>query len=242
MENIELQDLTPVFGRNDRYSPWWLVGGICLVMTVGGSMNACGFGGDSWKEEVLLHDGSKIIVERSQTYGGRHELGQPSPIKEHAITFTLPGSSKIITWASEYSEDIGRTNFNLLALHILNGTPYIAVEPNLTLSYKKWGEPNPPYVFFKYDGKGWHRISIEEFPAEFKNINVTINTLAYGKQLATQGLAPEATVKKLNSSLTQAEYKTIVRTPLDHWKPRPEHKGPKAPNPIAPPTTTDGAQ
>jgi hypothetical protein len=29
-----------------------------------------GFGGDSWKEELLLHDGSKVIITRSQTYGG----------------------------------------------------------------------------------------------------------------------------------------------------------------------------
>jgi hypothetical protein len=35
-----------------------------------------GIGGDSWKEDVLLHDGKKLIVERSQTYGGRHEIGQ----------------------------------------------------------------------------------------------------------------------------------------------------------------------
>ena len=37
--------------------------------------NACaglfGFGGDSWKEEVLLHDGAKIVVKRSLSYSGR---------------------------------------------------------------------------------------------------------------------------------------------------------------------------
>jgi hypothetical protein len=27
-----------------------------------------GFGGTSWKEEVLLHDGSTFIVKRSQSY------------------------------------------------------------------------------------------------------------------------------------------------------------------------------
>jgi hypothetical protein len=203
-------------------------------------MNAYGFGGASWKEEVLLHDGSTLTVNRSQSYGGRHEIGQPQPIKEHTITFLLPGSDKRITWTSEYDEDLGRTNFNLLALHILNGTPYIVVEPNLILSYNKWGRPNPPYVLFKYDDREWQRIAIEELPAEFKNINLVINTLAYGKQLDSQGLASAETVKKLNSSLTQKEYKTIIRTPIDYGPPRPEYKGPKAPHPIIPPATTDG--
>jgi hypothetical protein len=74
-----------------------------------------GFGGDSWKEEVLLHDGSRIIVERSQSYGRRHEVGQSPPIKEQDITFTLPSTSKTIEFKSEYGEDIGRANFKLLA-------------------------------------------------------------------------------------------------------------------------------
>jgi hypothetical protein len=206
---------------SDRHVLLRLCKTICLVLTLGVSMNAYGFGGDSWKEEVLLHDGSKIVVTRSQSYGGRHEIGQPQPIKEHTISFMLSNTKETITWTSEYGEDIGRTNFNPLALHVLNGTPYVVVEPNLKLSYNKWGRPNPPYVFFKYDGKAWQRITLEELPAEFKNINLVINTLAYGKQLDSQGLASAETIKKLNSNLTQEEYKTIHRTPLDHWKPRP---------------------
>ena len=77
---------------SDRRGLLQLCKTICLVLTLGVSMNASGFGGDSWKEEVLLHDGSTIIVKRSQSYGGRHEIGQPPPIKEHTITFMLPNA------------------------------------------------------------------------------------------------------------------------------------------------------
>lgn len=231
-------------GMNNRHVWLQLFNAISLVLTMGVGINAeaglLGLGGDSWKEEVLLHDGSKIIVERSQSYGGRHEIGQPPPIKEHTITFTLPETNKTITWVSEYDENLGRTNFNLLALHILNGTPYLVVEPNLMQSYNKWGRPNPPYLFFKYDGDTWQRIPLEEFPATFQKINLVINTMAHGAKLKDQGLVSSEVVKKLNNSLTQKEYKSIVRTPLDHWKPRPEHKGPKAPNPIIPPGKADG--
>jgi len=222
--------------------------GLLLMMGVSMSADAgwFGFGGDSWKEEALLHDGQKVIVERSQSYGGRHEIGQPSPIKEHTISFTLPNSNKTITWTSEYGEDVGRANFNLLALHVLNGTPYVVAEPNLILSYNKWGSPNPPYVFFKYDGKTWQRIPLSEFPVEFKTLNVAISMPwdIRGKEVKFDkgGLLNAESIQRRNSKLTQEEYKAIARIPLEHWKPRPQHKGPKAPIPITPSTNADGSK
>ena len=183
-----------------------------LLSMIGMSMNAnaglFGFGGISWKEEVLLHDGSKIIVERSQSYGGRHEIGQTPPIKDQEITFTVPGTRNTVTWKSEYSEDIGRANFKLLALHILDNTPYVVASPNLCLSYNKWGRPNPPYVFFKYEDKTWRRISLAEFPTEFKEINVVVSTKADENVITSQPIVSAESVKQINSSLEQAEYKT----------------------------------
>ncbi|WHZ22881.1 MAG: hypothetical protein OJF47_001993 [Nitrospira sp.] len=215
-----------------------VVAEICACAVVG----ALPFGGDSWQEEVLLHDGRKLVVERSQSYGGGHEIGQPSPIKEHSIAFMLPESGKRITWTSEYDESLGGTNLKPLALHILKNTPYIVVTPNLMLSYNKWGRPNPPYVFFKYEDGGWKRIGIETFPPEFKNINLVISTLAHRKILNHQGFVSLEMVAKLNSSLTQVEYKTIHRAPLEHWKLRPESKGPTTPSPMMPAETTQGNQ
>ena len=190
-----------------------------LLLMVVGSMSACagllGLGGDSWKEEVLLHDGSKLIVKRSQNYGGRHEIGQSPPIREHTITFRLPGSSKTIIWTSEYGEELGRTNFNLLAVHVLNGTPYIVTEPNLCLSYNKWGRPNPPYVFFKYDGKTWQRISLEELPVDFKTINVSLTLGGRDVEaMVSLGLVPSENIRERNSRLTQTQFKTILREPI----------------------------
>ena len=188
---------------------------ISLVLTVGVSMNAdaglFGFGDPSWKEEVLLHDGSKMVVERSQSYGGRHEIGQSSPIKEQTITFTVPNTSTTIEFKSEYGEDIGRANFKLLALHILNGTPYIVTVPNLCPSYNKWGRPNPPYVFFHYNSKAWTRIALDELPTEFKDINLAVNSKGEEKILTAQSIVTAELVKKLNGELKQPEYHTIMR-------------------------------
>lgn len=229
-----------------RADQLWLIHimrlGLLLMIGVSMCANAglFGFGGTSWKEEVLLHDGRKIIVERSQSYGGRHEIGQSSPVKEHTITFDLPDSGNAISWTSEYGGDLGRTNFNLLALHILNGTPYLVVEPNLCFSYNKWGRPNPPYVFFKFESKEWKRMALSEFPAEFKIINLIVNNGREEDIKAFErksGFVSADDVKKINSSLTQPEYKTILREALAKEKCPQLSSGPKASNPITPSTT-----
>ena len=212
-----------------------------FILMLGVSMSAnaglFGFGGDSWKEEVLLHDGSKIIVERSQNHGGRHEIGQSPPIKEHDITFTLPGSNKPITWKDEYSDDVGHANFELLALHILNGTPYITAAPFGCLAYNKWGRPNPPYVIFKYDGKTWQRIALPEFPVELKEINLLIDTYGHYdvEQEIKSGFVSYESVTKLNGTLTQPEFKTILREALvKGWCLilNPSSKAPRQMNPM----------
>lgn len=190
-----------------------------IALAIGLNMNAYaglfGGGGDSWKEEVLLHDGQKIIVERSQTYKGRSEPGQSAPIGEHTIRFILPGSSKTITWTSEYGEDIGRTDFNLSALHIKNNIPYVVAEPNLCLSYNKWGRPNPPYVVFRHDGSAWQRIAFDELPSEFTTVNVVkrirgidVENLVKAKQVSAEQVAA------LNAGLERPASKAIVREPI----------------------------
>jgi len=185
------------------------------------SMNACGFLGfgktASWKEEVLLHDGSKIIVERWQKRGGDHEIGQEPGIAEQSVTFTLPGTKKTIQWKDEYSPEVGGCNFIVVALHILNDTPYLIAKPRLDRSYNKWGRPNPPYVIFKFEGNVWKRITISELPMQFKNINLVITPDADEEKLVRQRVVSSEMVIKLNSSLEQAEYKTILRAPLENY-------------------------
>lgn len=190
-----------------------------LLLVTGISTNAgaglLGFGGDSWKEEVVLHDGSKLTVTRSQIYGGRREVGQSAPIKEHTVSFVLPGSGKTITWTSEYSEEIGRANFTLLAVHLAAATPYIVAYPNLCLSYNKWGRPNPPYVIFKHDANEWKRIPLEQLPAEITTFNVVISLQTYDvDRMVDVGLVSVKDIAKLNSNLRQAELKSILREPV----------------------------
>ena len=141
-----------------------------LVFLISAGITACSGCSDGWNEEVLLHDGSKVIVTRTQRYGGRHEVGQSSPIREQEMSFIVPGTTKRVIFKSEYSEDIRRANFTPLALHILNGVPYVITTPNLCLAFNKWGRPDPPYVIFRHTGQDWQRISLQDLPAQFIDI------------------------------------------------------------------------
>jgi hypothetical protein len=177
------------------------------------SINACGFfNSTSWKEEVLLHDGSKIVIKRSYHLGGKRTLDSKEKRNlDETVTFTLPGANKEIKWKTDFIDSKPEPNsLNLLALDIVNGTPYIATYAVGCIAYNKWERPNPPYIFFKYDGNGWMQIPLEEFPAEISKVNVIVGRPPAKLQKSFYTVTQ---VNEQNSNLRE-EYKTIIRTPL----------------------------
>ena len=210
-----------------------------LILMMGVSMNGCS-ATMNWKEEVLLHDGSKIVVERFYNLGGYQTLdSRERKSIDETVTFTLPGSTKKVTWKTDFRDSVPEQNsLNLLLLDVVKGVPYIATYPAGVIAYSKWGRPNPPYIFFKYEGNEWKRISLEEFPAELVKTNVIV-----GRPPA-ELLKSHYTVEQVNERnyYLEKEHKTILRTPIDYGPPRPVYSGPKAPHPITPPTATDGNQ
>ena len=213
--------------------------GLILMMGVVMSANAgwFGFGGDSWKEEVLLHDGKKIVAERSVEHGGRHEIGQKPPYKEQTLTFTHPVTQKEIVWEDKFSEEVGSANFLPMLLDISHGTPYLVAYPMGCLSYNKWGRPNPPYVAFKHDGKQWQRIPLQELPTEIQTPNLIfsmpdIKVKESGKRFMTAEM-----IGAIIASYKQPEYRTILREPLAEEECPRYSSSPKAPIPITPNTS-----
>ncbi len=124
---------------------------VCVMSVWGISMSACAMV-FMWKEEVLLHDGRKIIVERSDTYDSSlpHEIGQGAPLAEHKTMFTIPGANRTVIWKSDHRPLSDTDGFYLLALDFLDGVPYLATRAGKCSTYEKWNRPNPPYVLFKY--------------------------------------------------------------------------------------------
>ena len=197
-------------------------GAITLILSLGMSMDASaglfGIAGDSWKEQVLLHDGQKIVVERSVERGGRHEIGQKPPYKEQRLSFSLPGAGRSITWEDHFSEDLGSANFLPMLLDVHNSTPYIVVSPMGCLSYNKWGRPNPPYVIFKHDGKEWRRIPIQELPVEIKTPNLIFSAPDIVVEKMGKSFIAAETIQQIVNDYKQPEYRTILREPTNSMK------------------------
>lgn len=203
-----------------KYKKGTLVLFISMLILEITTITACGFLGigntASWKEEVLLHDGTIIIVERIFRLGGKRTLDSREQRNlDESVSFVLPGSNKKVIWKTDFRDEKPEPNsLDLLALDIVNGTPYIATMPRGCISYNKWQRPNPPYIFFKYDGNDWRRISLTEFPTEIRKVNVIIS------RPPAELLKPfytVAQVKEQNRDLPNEEYKTIVRRPIKIW-------------------------
>jgi hypothetical protein len=187
---------------------WKQITKLGLLLMMGVSMSACS---KSWKEEVQLHDGSKIIVERTVDRGGRHEIGQEPPIKNQSVTFTIPSTNENVTWEDSFTEDIGGANFLPMQLEILKDIAYLLVHPMGCLSYNKWDRPNPPYVVFKYQDKKWNRFPLKELPAEFKTPNLIFSSPDDEAEKAGGNIVSAETIKSLYAHYKQPEYKTILR-------------------------------
>ena len=187
--------------------------GVFLMMGAGMNANAglFGLGGTSWKEEVLLHDGGRIVVERRVERGGRHEIGQKPPYKEQSLQFTLPATGQAIKWEDRYSEDIGMANFLPMAIDVVNGTSYLVASPAGCLSYNKWGRPNPPYVIFKYVGNQWVRIPLQELPTEIKAPNLIVSAPDLEVEKIGKSPIPVDEIKRANAPHRQPEYRSILR-------------------------------
>jgi len=191
---------------------------LVLILMLGASMCACagflGFGGESWKEEALLHDGSKIIVERTVKRGGRHEIGQKPPFESQLMEFVMPVTGERVTWEDNYSKDIGTASFLPMLLDIRQGVAYIVANNMGCLSYNKWGRPNPPYVVFKYENKEWKRIPLQELPVEIKRPNLIQSEPDATAERIRRTPVPSETIQNIINDYRQPKFRTILREPL----------------------------
>lgn len=179
------------------------------------SLNACaglfGFGGSNWKEEVLLHDGSKVIVERSVERGGSHEIGQKPAYTKQTLVFTHPATGEQVVWEDKATPDLGNSNFLPMALDIYQNTVYLVANPMGCLGYNKWGRPNPPYVVFRYGGRVWERVPLQDLPPETKALNLIFSSPDTEVENLGKRFVDAATIKRLNTGFRQPEYQAILR-------------------------------
>ncbi|WP_153305860.1 hypothetical protein [Desulfogranum mediterraneum] len=168
----------------------------------------------SWREEVLLHDGRKVLVERTADRGGRHEIGQRPPIKKQSLSFTLPSSKQSVSWKVEGAKDIGYADLSPIMLDIIGHTPFLVNRTVGCLAYNKWGRPNPPYMIFRYTNKTWQQIELEDLPLALKVPNMIISSPDLEAQRSGMNPVSAEKIHELNKSLTQPEFQSVLREPL----------------------------
>ena len=199
-----------------REKALWLAG---IFIFLGLATDWFGFSGVTWEEEVRLHDGSILVVERFVKRGGGHEIGQKPGYINQTLRFVLPGTTNIITWEDHFDSALGRSNFLPFALDIYRGTPYLVAYPMGCLGYKKWGRPNPPYVVFRYERDVWWRIRLADLPAEIINSNLVFSQPDVEAERLGKRKISEDDFKKIKSGYKEPEFRSIIREEVkDVWK------------------------
>lgn len=143
------------------------------ALTANSYVAAHGFFGDQWKEDVVTYDGKHIIVDREQSYGGPHDIGQQKPVHYQKINFRLPNSEQLITWENSASE-LGYVLYEPLLLDVVDGAAYLVVAPKMCAAWSLMGRPNPPYTIFKYKENKWETIYIKNLPAQISKSNLLV--------------------------------------------------------------------
>jgi hypothetical protein len=184
---------------------------ILSLITLNSYAGLFGFGGDSWQEEVLLHDGRKLVVERQTERGGRHEIGQKPSYIRQTLSFKHPASGRQMVWEDKATPDLGNSNFLPMALDVYSETVYLVVTPMGCLSYNKWGRPNPPYVVFRYDDKAWNRVNLDELPAETKVPNMISSSPDTEVERLGKRFIDSETIHGITSEYRQLQNRTILR-------------------------------
>ena len=192
----------------------WIGTSLLLVASVVACAGLPSIGPTSWKEEALLHDGSKIVVSRSVSRGGRHEVGQEGTYQEQTLSFTIPKSNRTVRWEDHRSEELGASNFLPMLLDVYGDVAYLVVSPMGCLSYNKWGRPNPPYVVFKYDRATWQQVPLAELPAESKAVNLIFSMPDFKVEQAGTRFMSSEMIRAIVANYDQPEYRSILRESL----------------------------
>jgi hypothetical protein len=189
---------------------------LVAVFALSLSLGACS--GDSWKEEVLLQDGSKVVVERMMERKGRHEIGQSPFVTTNRLAVNLPGFKDPLVWEMQATPDIGYTELSPIALGVQGSQVYLVAKVNACLAYNKWGRPNPPYVVFKHVQSAWRQIPLAELPVAIFKPNLLISSADQEVKRIGKSLINSQTIAQVNGELDQPEFKTILREKLPEAK------------------------
>ncbi|MFD1841404.1 hypothetical protein [Paracidovorax cattleyae] len=119
-----------------------------------------------WKEEILLHDGRRIIAERKDVAGGWAEPGQSGSTQKRTITFLDPDDPK-----KRYTHQITGSS-NYLLLDFYRGVPWLIV--SVGPFSVDTDCPIGSYETFTQVNGAWRSVSYTDLPREFTKPNMAV--------------------------------------------------------------------
>lgn len=137
---------------------------IVWLITVSLSLTACGKTID-WKQEVKLHDGRVIVVDRLSKISGTVFPENVTLEFEQTLTFRHPDSGERIEW--KLPQGLQPISFDFD-----RGTPYYVLRAHTVADYNNWGCPNPPYLVYRFQHGNWSAVAFGELPPHFGKRNV----------------------------------------------------------------------
>lgn len=137
---------------------------IVLTIAASLSLSACGKTID-WKQEVKLHDGRVIVVER-QSKQNRIILPERQTIEVwQRLTFMRPGTSVRIEFELPKGLRVWLLDFE-------GDAAYAVLKPASVADYNTWGCPSPAWIAYRHRQGSWQQIVFTELPMMFKQPNI----------------------------------------------------------------------
>lgn len=180
----------------------WIIAGLL-------SLTACGKTID-WKQEVKLHDGRVIVVDRQS-----NQESMSIPVRGileswQQISFIHPASGERIVW--DLPKGLG-----LWMLDIEDGKIWTVLKPQSVADYNNWSCPSPPWIVFRWQAGRWQQVSMGELPG----VLTTPNTLAAAASDNPVSENKFVSVEKFGGYLARLdpEFRTISRekvNPIAH--------------------------
>lgn len=125
-----------------------------------------------WKQEVPLHDGRVIVLERISKQTGTLFPENVSLEYEQTLTFVHPDTQERIRWTLPKGLQPAAMTFE-------GGTPYYLLKVYTVRDYNAWECPNPPWLLYRYGQGAWQRVPFELLPEKV----VTRNLVAMQKEV-----------------------------------------------------------
>jgi hypothetical protein len=203
-----VHELSPVRMPMKRWPLW------TLAFVTFGATSTC-FGAQSyrWQEEVLLHDGRVIVIDRSVRTGEVPvEIGQSPGESDYTLMFTANDNQRV-TWEG------GRDRFKPMILEFADGVPYVVARGSTGLVYPREGCPKPPYFFFRWGGDRWESVPYPQLPGVVRSRNLSADP-TYSEPMrraVSRGLATQDDVRASHRGLNPEDkaVREDAPTPMD---------------------------